>query len=100
MNELATDSVGIKARIDLYKFNHRVDHELYDLLSDTKRLIDEKDRLIHSLAHDLIEASKDLEYWIQDKTYCHTEGYKQVDRYEAKAKDALNSVTDKGEKNE
>jgi len=66
MNELATDSVGVKARIDLYKFNHRVDHELYDLLSDTKRLIDERNKIIYTLSNDLINASNsDL---LMDKT--------------------------------
>ena len=88
MNKLATDSVGVKARIDLYKFNHRVDHELYDLLSDTKRLINEKDRLIHSLAHALLECSQCMEDMGRDSQNIIL------------AEEALDSITDKGEKNE
>jgi len=53
--------------------------------------LSEKDKLIHSLAHDLIDASEDFE--------CY-DGSNQAEIYKNIAQSALDSITDKGEKDE
>jgi len=55
-------------------------------INELTRRLSEKDKLIRSLANGLIEASEDI--FCQDTK----------DEFEAKAREALDSITDKGEK--
>jgi len=66
-----------------------LNQQIYSNSMLTKRL-SEKDILIHSLAHDLIEASSCIESW--------SEGIGEYYKFKDIAQSALDSITNKGEK--
>ena len=63
------------------------------------KMLSEKDKLIHSLAHDLIAASECIDYV---GSYYTTENKLNgmLKKYKVIAQSALDSITDKGEKDE
>jgi len=64
------------------------------LVRNMTKLIAEKDRVIHSLAYDLINCSQSVE--LASKPFFN----KDARKYRTIGKKALDSITDKGEKDE
>ena len=83
-----------------FEIEEMLNQQIYSNSMLTKRL-SEKDKVIHSLAHDLVLASEYIEDWgtYVDPYFKEKHDLKgDVKKFKDIALSALNSITDKGEK--